>query len=224
MHICWISPVPCGNSSCQTLRIMAWNLCASSSQISRGLMAKHNMKIQGAAFPQICRHCEAQLRQQTDLIQAQTEAQKTIIASQAIAQKRMQEGYTYQQERSFDVAQDAAKNEGAGGLTGLGIGIGCDGRCRRQCWRSGWKRGPRCAAQHSAAPEAIVFCETAARSSRRTQHSAITADTLSLAIKISVPNVDIDLQEPESSAQNAVRRGRNKRCEQGNGLLSSWYF
>lgn len=67
---------------------------------------------------------EAQLRQQTDLIQAQTEAQKTLIASQAIAQKRAQEGYTYQQERSFDVAQDAAKNEGAGGLTGLGIGFG----------------------------------------------------------------------------------------------------
>ena len=67
---------------------------------------------------------EAQLRQQTDLIQAQTEAQKTLIASQAIAQKRVQEGYTYQQERSFDVAQDAAKNAGAGGLTGLGIVIG----------------------------------------------------------------------------------------------------
>lgn len=33
-------------------------------------------------------------------------------------------GYTYQQERGFDVAQDAAKNEAAGQFSNMGIGLG----------------------------------------------------------------------------------------------------
>ena len=93
------------------------------------------------------------------MIQAQTEAQKTIIASHAIAQKRMQEGYTYQQERSFDVAQDAAKNEGAGGLTGLGIGIGAMAGVGGSV--GGLVGNAVRDALHSTVqpPEAIVFCE-----------------------------------------------------------------
>ncbi len=67
---------------------------------------------------------EAQLRQQTDLIYAQTEAQKVIIDSQAQATKRAQEGYTYQQERGFDVATEVARNEAVGQFTNLGVGLG----------------------------------------------------------------------------------------------------
>ena len=47
-----------------------------------------------------------------------------IIESQAIAQKRMQEGYTYQQERGYDVAEKAAQNEGIGEFSNMGIGLG----------------------------------------------------------------------------------------------------
>lgn len=61
-------------------------------------------------FRQYADIAEAKLRQQTDVIHAQTEAQKVVIDSQAQATKRMQEGYTYQQERGFDVAQDAASS------------------------------------------------------------------------------------------------------------------
>ena len=75
-------------------------------------------------FRQYADIAEAKLRQQTDIIHAQTEAQKIVIDSQAQATKRAQEGYTYQQERGFDVAQDAAKNEGAGQFTNMGIGLG----------------------------------------------------------------------------------------------------
>lgn len=75
-------------------------------------------------FRQYADIAEAKLRQQTDLIHAQTEAQKVVIDSQAQATKRAQEGYTYQQERGFDVAQDAARNEAAGQFTNMGIGIG----------------------------------------------------------------------------------------------------
>lgn len=75
-------------------------------------------------FRQYADIAEAKLRQQTDVIHAQTEAQKVVIDSQAQATKRMQEGYTYQQERGFDVAQDAACNEAAGQYSNMGIGLG----------------------------------------------------------------------------------------------------
>lgn len=75
-------------------------------------------------FRQYADIAEAKLRQQTDLIYAQTEAQKTIIESQAMATKRAQEGYTYQQERGFDVAHDVARNEAVGQFTNMGVGLG----------------------------------------------------------------------------------------------------
>ena len=75
-------------------------------------------------FRQYADIAEAQLRQQTDLIQAQTEAQKVVIVSQAQATKRAQEGYTYAQERGFDVAAKVAQNEAVGQFTNMGVGLG----------------------------------------------------------------------------------------------------
>lgn len=66
-------------------------------------------KFKSLYFRQYADITEARIRQQTQVIDAETEAQKTVIASQAMATKRAQEGYTYQQERGFDVAQDVAK-------------------------------------------------------------------------------------------------------------------
>ncbi len=59
-----------------------------------------------------------------ELIRAQAEAQKVVIDSQAQATKRAQEGYTYQQERGFDVASEVAKNEAVGEFTNMGVGFG----------------------------------------------------------------------------------------------------
>lgn len=75
-------------------------------------------------FRQYADIAEAKLRQQTDLIHAQTEAQKVVIDSQAQATKRAQEGYTYAQERGFDVAEKVAQNEAVGQMTNLGVGLG----------------------------------------------------------------------------------------------------
>lgn len=75
-------------------------------------------------FRQYADIAEAKLRQQTDLIYAQTEAQKVVIDSQAQATKRAQEGYTYAQERGFDVAEKVAQNEAVGQFTNMGIGLG----------------------------------------------------------------------------------------------------
>ncbi len=75
-------------------------------------------------FRQYADVAEARLRQQTDIIYAQTEAQKVIIDSQAQATKRAQEGYTYAQERGFDVAEKVAQNEAVGQFTNMGVGLG----------------------------------------------------------------------------------------------------
>lgn len=81
-------------------------------------------KFKSLYFRQYADITEARIRQQTQVIDAETEAQKTVIASQAVATKRAQEGYTYQQERGFDVAQDVAKNEATGQFTNMGVGLG----------------------------------------------------------------------------------------------------
>lgn len=75
-------------------------------------------------FRQYADIAEATLRQKTDLIYAQTEAKKVVIDSQAQATKRAQEGYTYAQERGFDVAAKVAQNEAVGQFTNMGVGLG----------------------------------------------------------------------------------------------------
>ena len=75
-------------------------------------------------FRQYADIAEAKLRQQTDIIGAETEAKKIVIDSQAQATKRQQEGYTYAQERGFDVAEKVAQNEAVGQYTNMGVGLG----------------------------------------------------------------------------------------------------
>lgn len=70
---------------------------------------------------------KARLRQQVGLIDQEASAQRMVIESQAMATKRSQEGYTYQHERGFDVAEKVAQNEGAGTFTSAGIGLGVMG-------------------------------------------------------------------------------------------------
>lgn len=67
---------------------------------------------------------EAQINQQVGIINQETEAKQTVIAAQAAAQKRSIEGYTYQQERGFDVAEHMAQNEAVGEFANMGIGLG----------------------------------------------------------------------------------------------------
>ena len=75
-------------------------------------------------FRQYADIMEAKLRQQVSVIDAETSAKRTIIESQAMATKRAQEGYTYQQERGFDVAERVAENQAVGQMTNLGVGLG----------------------------------------------------------------------------------------------------
>ena len=75
-------------------------------------------------FRQYADIAEARLRQNVDIIEQETEKQKMILEAEGLAAKRQIEGYTYQQERGFDVAEGFAKNEGGENMAGLGIGLG----------------------------------------------------------------------------------------------------
>ena len=67
---------------------------------------------------------EAEIEQQRELINAETEAKKITIDAQAQAKKRKIEGYSYKQERGFDVAEKVAENEAVGEYTNMGVGLG----------------------------------------------------------------------------------------------------
>ena len=67
---------------------------------------------------------EARLKQQVDVINEETEKRRKIIEAEGIAEKRKIEGYTYEQERGFDVSEKIAANEGVGNFSTLGIGLG----------------------------------------------------------------------------------------------------
>ncbi len=81
-------------------------------------------KFKSLYFRQYADVAEAELRQRVEVIDAETEARRTIIESRAMATKRAQEGYTYQQERGFDVATAVARNEASGQMANLGVGLG----------------------------------------------------------------------------------------------------
>ena len=67
---------------------------------------------------------EERVNQQKELIRQQTASQKIVMESAAIARKRQQEGYSYQEEQAFKVADDLVKNEGTGEFSTTGIGLG----------------------------------------------------------------------------------------------------
>lgn len=75
-------------------------------------------------FRQYADIAEAKLKQNIDIIGSETEKQKMILEAEGLAAKRNIEGYTYQQERGYDIAQSAASNEGSGNMTNLGVGLG----------------------------------------------------------------------------------------------------
>lgn len=68
---------------------------------------------------------EAKIQRKKVQIEAEGAAAKMDIESAARARMREREGYTYQQEHSFDVMKAAAQNEGvASNLMGAGMGLG----------------------------------------------------------------------------------------------------
>ena len=67
---------------------------------------------------------EAELNKKLARIEQETKAQGIVIEAEAVAKKREIEGYTYQQERGFDVAKDMANNDAVAQMNNVGIGLG----------------------------------------------------------------------------------------------------
>ena len=75
-------------------------------------------------FKQSVAVAEAQLRQKVALIDEETKAKSTIIDSEAKAHKRETEGYSYQDERQYNVLDKMASNNAVGQFTNMGVGLG----------------------------------------------------------------------------------------------------
>ncbi len=58
---------------------------------------------------------------------AQIDQTVALIEADTAAEVRRRQGYTWQEEQSFAVAKDLAKNEGVGGFANAGIGLGMIG-------------------------------------------------------------------------------------------------
>lgn len=58
------------------------------------------------------------------MLEARFEAERKVLEAQARAASRQTEGFTYEQERGFDIAEAVASNAGTGNLANLGIGLG----------------------------------------------------------------------------------------------------
>lgn len=67
---------------------------------------------------------EAELNKKLARIEQETKAQGIVIEAEEVAKKREIEGYTYQQERGFDVAKDMANNDAVAQMNNVGIGLG----------------------------------------------------------------------------------------------------
>ncbi len=67
---------------------------------------------------------DAQIRQETGVIDEKTRAQQKLIDAESEAEKRRIEGYTYADERQLDVAEKMAENEAVGQFTNMGVGMG----------------------------------------------------------------------------------------------------
>lgn len=85
----------------------------------------HYIKFKDLYYRQYAEIAEAELKKKVGIIEQQMKKEQMIIEAEGLAKKRKTEGYTYQQERGFNIAEDLAKNEGnAGNLAGMGIGFG----------------------------------------------------------------------------------------------------
>lgn len=82
----------------------------------RDLRARNITEVQGAL-----------LDRQVAIINQQTKAQKAVIEAQARAESRRLQGYTYQEERAYDVAELTAQNESVAGFANMGTGLGMIG-------------------------------------------------------------------------------------------------
>ena len=67
---------------------------------------------------------DAEVNKDLSRIEAEKEAQRVKIDADAQATKRSLEGYTYQEEKSYEIGKEVARNDAVGQYTNIGVGMG----------------------------------------------------------------------------------------------------
>ena len=107
---------------------------------------------------------EAKAKRMEVMNEAEAEAFKMTVLSEARARARAMEGYTYQDERRFDVLEGAAKNEGGSATfmnmgVGLGVGAGVGREVGNMFGTAGYTQQPA-APQSPAAAGVCTKCQS----------------------------------------------------------------
>ena len=94
------------------------------TNISKPEDDKQYLKFKELYFKKGVLIADAQVEKDLSKIEAEKEAQKIKIDAEAQATKRSLEGYTYQQEKGYEIGKEVARNEAIGQYTNLGVGLG----------------------------------------------------------------------------------------------------
>ena len=94
------------------------------TNISKPEDDKQYLKFKELYFKKGVLTMDAEVEKNLSRIEAEKEAQKVKIDAEAQAAKRSLEGYTYHQEKSYEIGKEVAKNEAIGQYTNLGVGLG----------------------------------------------------------------------------------------------------
>ncbi len=94
------------------------------TNISKPEEDKQYLKFKELYFKKGVMVADAEVEKDLSKIEAEKEAQKVKIDAEAQATKRSIEGYSYQQEKSYEIGKEVAKNDAIGQYTNLGVGMG----------------------------------------------------------------------------------------------------
>ena len=94
------------------------------TNISKPEDDKQYLKFKELYFKKGVLTADAEVEKNLSKIEAEKEAQKIKIEAEAQSTKRSLEGYTYQQEKSYEIGKEVARNEAVGQYTNLGVGLG----------------------------------------------------------------------------------------------------
>ena len=94
------------------------------TNISKPEDDKQYLKFKELYFKKGVLIADAQIDKDLSKIEAEKEAQKIKIDADAQATKRSLENYTYQQEKSYEIGKEVARNDAVGQYTNLGVGLG----------------------------------------------------------------------------------------------------
>lgn len=94
------------------------------TNISKPEDDKQYLKFKELYFKKGVLTADAEAEKALNKIDAEKEAQKIKIDAEAQATKRSIEGYSYQQEKSYEIGKEVARNDAVGQYTNLGVGLG----------------------------------------------------------------------------------------------------